>query len=232
MADLPQNLTIKQLDLADRPREKLIQNGPEKISNAELFAILIGTGNQGESAVQLMQRVLFHHDNQILKLKKVSLQKLMEFKGIGMVKAVKIKAALELSKRLNDPINRHKIQLVSSKITFDYIAPQLAFLDHEEFWVIYLNRSNRLIDSVCLSKGGIYQTLVDIRLALKRAIELGATGMILVHNHPSGNLNPSKEDKQITTQFIKASATFDILILDHLIVSEKSYFSFKDESLI
>ena len=199
---------------------------------AELLAIPIGSGKPGERAVQLMQRVLFNFDNQITKLQKVSLQKLMQFKGIGKAKAVKIKAALELTKRLNTHQPKHKIRLTSSSTVFDFIAPQLAFLDHEEFWVIYLNRSNRLIERACLSKGGIYQTVVDIRLAMKRAIELGATGMILAHNHPSGNLKPSPEDQELTTKFIKAAATFDILILDHLILSEKSYFSFKDENLI
>lgn len=167
-----------------------------------------------------------------MDLKNISLQSLMQFKGVGLAKAIKIKAVLELSSRLQILPYAEKKQFTSSALVFQYLTPFLSPLGHEEFWILYLNQSNRLLEKKCLSKGGINQTVVDIRLALKSAIELGATAMILAHNHPSGNLKPSPQDHNITQKFIKAASTFDILILDHLIVSEKRYFSFKDEKLI
>ena len=156
----------------------------------------------------------------------------MDYKGIGQAKAVKIKAALELSKRLVETPSKELVQFTSSVKVFNIMFPILAHLPHEEFWILYLNRSNGLVDKSYVSKGGISQTVVDVRLVMKKALELGATGMILVHNHPSGNLQPSKQDKNITRKLINAAATFDILVLDHLIISEKGYYSFKDESII
>ena len=179
-----------------------------------------------------MKRVLHHQKNGLMDLQHVSLQNLTKYKGVGMVKAIKIKAVLEISKRLQTLPFDQKKQLTSSALVFRILTPFLSLLDHEEFWILYLNQSNRLLEKKCLSKGGISQTVVDIRLALKYAIELGATSMILAHNHPSGNLSPSNQDIEITQKFIKAAHTFDIIILDHLIVSEKRYFSFKDENLI
>ena len=232
MPNLPQKLTIKQWNPDDRPREKLKEKGPESLSVAELLAIIIGSGRPGESAVALMKRVLHHQKNGLMDLQYVSLQNLTKYKGVGMVKAIKIKAVLEISKRLQTLPFDQKKQLTSSALVFRILTPFLSLLDHEEFWILYLNQSNRLLEKKCLSKGGISQTVVDIRLALKYAIELGATSMILAHNHPSGNLSPSNQDIEITQKFIKAAHTFDIIILDHLIVSEKRYFSFKDENLI
>jgi DNA repair protein RadC len=232
MAKYTPNFTIKQWEAADRPREKLIQKGSDYLSNAELLAILIGSGNRGESAVRLMQRMMSQYGNSLSELQKSSINKIMDYKGIGQAKAVKIKVALELSKRI---IERHSKELVKFTISinvFNIMIPILARLPYEEFWILYLNRSNGLVDKSCLSKGGTSQTVVDVRLAMKKALELGATGMILVHNHPSGNLQPSKQDKNITRKLINAAATFDILVLDHLIISEKGYYSFKDESII
>jgi DNA repair protein RadC len=232
MSDLPPNLTIKQWDPDDRPREKLKEKGAQALSVSELFAIVIGSGRRGESAVELMKRILHQQKNGLTDLQNISLRNLTKFKGVGMVKAIKIKATLEIAKRLQLLRLPNKKQLTSSRLVFEFLSPFLSLLDHEEFWVLYLNQSNRLLDKKRLSKGGINQTVVDIRLALKPAIELGATSMILAHNHPSGNLIPSPQDKEITQKLIKAASTFDILILDHLIVSEKRYFSFKDENLI
>lgn len=228
MSDLPPNLTIKQWDPDDRPREKLKEKGSKALSVAELLAIIIGSGSRGESAVELMKRILHHQKNRLMDLQNISLQSLMQFKGVGLAKAIKIKAVLELSSRLQILPYAEKKQFTSSALVFQYLTPFL----YEEFWILYLNQSNRLLEKKCLIKGGINQTVVDIRLALKSAIELGATAMILAHNHPSGNLKPSPQDHNITQKFIKAASTFDILILDHLIVSEKRYFSFKDEKLI
>jgi DNA repair protein RadC len=232
MSNVSQKLTIKQWHPDDRPREKLKEKGSESLSVAELLAIIIGSGSPGESAVGLMKRVLHHQKNGLMDLQHISLQNLTKFKGVGMVKAIKIKAVLEISKRLQLLPYEQKKELTSSALVFKILMPFLCPLDHEEFWILYLNQSHRLLEKKCLSKGGINQTVVDIRLGLKYAIELGATSLILAHNHPSGNLTPSGQDIKITQKFIKAAHTFDIIILDHLIVSEKRYFSFKDENLI
>ncbi|MEK9603139.1 MAG: DNA repair protein RadC [Flavobacteriaceae bacterium] len=232
MSNSSSNLTIKQWNPDDRPREKLKEKGAQALSVSELLAIIIGSGSPGESAVELMKRVLHQQKNGLTDLQNISLQNLMKFKGVGMVKAIKIKATIEISKRMQNHPSQSKKQFTSSALVFRFLSPYLSLLDHEEFWILYLNQSNSLLEKKCLSKGGINQTVVDVRLALKHAIELGATSMILAHNHPSGNLKPSSQDKEITQKFIKAAATFDILILDHLIVSEKRYFSFKDENLI
>ena len=232
MSDLPPNLTIKQWDPDDRPREKLKEKGSKALSDTEFLAIIIGSGSRGESAVELMKRILHHQKNGLMDLENISLQSLMQFKGVGLVKAIKIKAALELSSRLQHLPYAEKKQFTSSHLVFQYSTPFLSPLRHQEFWILYLNQSNRLLEKKCLSKGGINQTVVDVRLALKSAIELGATAMILAHNHPFVNLTLSPQDHNITQKFIKAASTFDILILDRLIVSEKRYFSFKDEKLI
>lgn len=202
------------------------------MSNAELIAILIGSGSPKESAVDLMKRVLQSVDNNLLKLHKMPLEYLVKFNGIGMAKAVKIKAALELSKRLGQHQKDKSPVLNYSKLVYEQIRHELALLDHEEFWVLYLNQSSKLLEKFRLSQGGITQTVVDIRLALKRAFEVGATALILVHNHPSGNLKPSRHNKELTQKFKKAASYVDLRVLDHLIVSEKGYFSFADEEII
>ena len=228
----PKSLSIKQWDDLDRPREKLKMHGGTALSNSELFAILIGSGTPNESAVGLMQRILSSVDNDLNKLQRLSLERLMEFKGIGETKAIKLKAAIELNKRVQQSSNKKDIILISSKKVNDFISSDLRGLPHEEFWVLYLNQSSRLIEKYCLSKGGITQTEVDIRLAFKRAFEVGATALILVHNHPSGALIPSSSDKEITRKFKTAATQVDLRILDHIIVSEKGYFSFADEDLL
>jgi DNA repair protein RadC len=226
------SFTIKDWDASDRPREKLKTQGASYLSNAELFAVLIGSGTVNESAVSLMKRILLSVQNDLQKFDQLALERLVEFKGIGEAKAIKLKAVLELSKRFqNKKPNKTKI-LTSSKIVYESIVQHLKDLPHEEFWVLYLNQSNRLLEKYRLSKGGITQTTVDIRLAFKRAFEVGATAFILVHNHPSGRLTPSNSDKQITRKFKLAAANVDLKILDHLIVSEKGYFSFADESIL
>ena len=226
------SFTIKDWDASDRPREKLKTQGASYLSNAELFAVLIGSGTVNESPVSLMKRILLSVHNDLQKFDQLALERLVEFKGIGEAKAIKLKAALELSKRFqNKKPNKTKV-LTSSKKVYESIFQNLEGLHHEEFWVLYLNQSNRLLEKYCLSKGGISQTTVDIHLAFKRAFEVGATAFILVHNHPSGGLTPSNSDKQITRKFKLAAANVDLRILDHLIVSEKGYFSFADESIL
>ena len=226
------SFTIKDWDVSDRPREKLKSQGASYLSNAELFAVLIGSGSSRESAVGLMKRILLSINNDVQKFDQLPIERLVEFKGIGEVKAIKLKAVVELSKRFQKQQPDKTTVLNSSKIVYESIYMDLDTLPHEEFWILYLNQSNRLLEKYRLSKGGITQTTVDLRLAFKRAFEVGATGLILAHNHPSGGLTPSSSDEQITRKFKLAAASVDLRILDHLIVSKKGYFSFADEGLI
>ena len=226
------SFTIKDWDVSDRPREKLKSQGASYLSNAELFAVLIGSGSSSESAVGLMKRILLSINNDLQKFDQLPIERLVEFKGIGEVKAIKLKALVELSKRFQKQQPDKTTVLNSSKIVYESIYMDLDTLPHEEFWILYLNQSNRLLEKYRLSKGGITQTTVDLRLAFKRAFEVGATGLILAHNHPSGGLTPSSSDEQITRKFKLAAASVDLRILDHIIVSKKGYFSFADEGLL
>lgn len=226
------SFTIKNWAIDDRPREKLLQKGRGSLSDAELLAILIGTGGRNESAVDLCKKILAKTGFSLNELGKFSLNQLMEFKGIGEAKALTIIAALELGRRRRSEEALEKKKITSSTSVFEIMQPMIGDLPHEEFWIIYLNNSNKVIDRSQLSKGGITGTLVDVRLALKRALELGATSIILAHNHPSGNLNPSSSDKQLTQKMKIAGESLDIKVLDHVIVTEKSYFSFADEGLL
>lgn len=232
MAESPEYFSIKNWSLDDRPREKLLQKGRTSLSNAELIAILIGSGSRNESAVSLSQRILSSVDNNLNELGKLEISQLMKFKGIGEAKAVTIAAALEIGRRRRseDALERDKISGSSS--VFEILQPILGELPHEEFWIMYLNNSNKVIQKNQLSKGGITATLVDVRLVLKKALELGATSLILAHNHPSGTLKPSQADKALTKKLSLASQSLDIKVLDHLIVTENAYFSFADEGLI
>lgn len=215
----------------DKPREKLMLKGKSVLSDAELIAILIGSGSRSESAVDLSKRILASVDNNLHALGKLSLSQLINFKGVGEAKAISIIAALELGRRrrTQDAVELKKV--TSSKIIFEIMQPIIGELPHEEFWIIYLNNSNKVISKSQLSKGGITGTLVDIRIVFKTALEMGATGLILCHNHPSGTLIPSDADKQITAKLKLAGDSLEIKVLDHLIVTEKSYFSFVDEGI-
>lgn len=232
MSEKPTHFTIRQWSIDDRPREKMLAKGAQSLSNAELLALLIGSGNQEESAVHLMQRLLAFVENNIAKLHSMSLEKLMDWKGIGPAKAVKIKAALEVGKRIQLEVPIKQLQCSQSKDVYQLFQPVLSFLGHEEFWVAYLNHQNRVIVHQCLSKGGIASTTVDVRLLLRKALELGATSVILAHNHPTGNLQPSEADKLLTNKIQQAVKLIDIQLLDHLIVSENGYFSFADENML
>jgi DNA repair protein RadC len=232
MSKQSRKFTIKDWDESDRPREKLYHQGASFLSNAELLALLIGSGSLKESAVDLTKRVLNSVANDLHKLHRVSLERLIEFNGIGLAKAVKIKAAMELSRRLTHQKQDKAPLLNSSKLVYQQIRYQISSLGHEEFWILYLNQASKLLEKYCLSKGGITQTVVDIRLALKRAFELNATTLILVHNHPSGSLIPSERDMKLTQKFKHAAKYVDLSVVDHLIVSEKGYFSFADKGII
>lgn len=227
-----EKLTIKSWAIDDRPREKLLTKGKIALSDAELIAILIGSGNRQESAVALSQRILKSVEGNINQLAKLTVEKLSTFKGIGEAKAIAIITALELGKRrqLETALERPKI--TSSKAVFNLMQPIIGDLEHEEFWVLFLNNSNKVLAKTQISKGGLTATVVDIRLLFKRAIELASVGIIVCHNHPSGKLKPSQADKQLTEKIKLAGLTLDIKLLDHLIITEKWYFSFADEGVL
>lgn len=216
----------------DKPREKLMNKGKASLSDAELIAILIGSGSRNESAVQLSKRILSSVDNNLNALGKLSLQQLMNFKGIGEAKAISIQAAMELGRRRRAEEVVELQKITSSKSIFELMQPVIGELSHEEFWIIYLNNSNKVLSKSQLSKGGITGTLVDVRLVFKAALEMGAVSIILSHNHPSGALQPSEADKQITKKLKLAGESLDIRILDHLIITENHYYSFADEGIL
>ncbi len=226
------SFSIKNWNEDDRPREKLLQKGRIALSNAELIAILIGSGSRNESAVSLSQRILASVDNNLSELGRLSIPELMEFKGIGEAKAISITAAMELGRRRRTGEALERKKITSSSSVFEFIQPIIGELPHEEFWILYLNNSNKIIKSGQLSKGGITGTVVDVRLAFKEALQLGAVGIILVHNHPSGTLKPSQADIQLTKKLKVAGDSLDIKVLDHLIITEKAYFSFADENML
>ncbi|MEQ6124566.1 DNA repair protein RadC [Pseudotenacibaculum sp. MALMAid0570] len=225
-------MTIKSWAIDDRPREKLLTKGESALSTAELIAILIRSGNKEESAVDLSKKILQSVDQNINELAKLSVEKLMHFKGIGEAKAITILTALELGKRRQLENSMDVVKVKNSKNVFDLMKPLLENKLHEEFWVLYLNNSNKILSKDFISKGGITSTIVDVRLLYKRALELSAVGIILCHNHPSGDINPSLSDKEMTKKIKLAGDSLDIKLLDHLIVAEKSYFSFADNGEI
>lgn len=221
---------IKNWSEDDKPREKLMLKGKEALSNAELLAILIGSGSRNETAVGLSKRILASAGN-LNSLTKLSISQLMNFKGIGEAKAISIMAALELSRRLRSEKAVETEKITSSKMVFEIMQPIIGELSHEEFWVLFLNNSNNVISKAQLSKGGIAGTVVDARLVFKLALEYFATGVILCHNHPSGSLIPSDADKQVTKKLKVVGESLDVKVLDHLIISGAKYYSFVDEGI-
>ncbi len=223
---------IKKWSQDDQPRQKLLDKGKSALSDAELVAILIGAGNKDESAVALCKRILASVDNHLSELGKLTVKQLMQFKGIGEAKAITIAAAMELGRRRRGAEALEKKKIISSRSVFELMQPIIGELPYEEFWIIYLNNSNRVIQKQQLSKGGITGTLVDVRLAMKTALDVMATALVLVHNHPSGTLLPSDHDRHLTKKISIAAKSLDIRVLDHLIITEKAYFSFADEKLM
>jgi len=232
MSNYKNSLTIKQWNEDDRPREKLMIKGKNILSDAELIAVLIGSGNREESAVELSKRILVSINNSLNELGKLSVDDLIKFKGIGEAKAISIITALELGRRRRLEEALEKPKITSSKSVFDVMQPILGELQHEEFWIIYLNNANKIQLKTQMSKGGITGTLVDTRLVYKRAIELSATGIILCHNHPSGVIKPSASDVSLTKKIKRGGEVLDIKVLDHIIITEKDYFSFADEGIL
>ena len=226
------NFSIKDWSEEDRPREKLLAKGKVSLTDSELLGILIGSGNRNESAVALCKRILASVNNNLNALGKLSVSQLQEFKGIGEAKAISIVAGLELGRRRREGEELIFDKVKSSKSVFEIMQPVLGDLQHEEFWVLFLNNSNTVLSKQQLSKGGITGTLVDVRLLMKKALEIGATALIVCHNHPSGTLKVSEADKQITQKIKTAGISLDIKLLDHLIITERAYVSFADDELL
>lgn len=225
-------IPIKDWSEDDKPREKLMYKGKQVLSDAELLAILIGTGNKNESALDICQKILKQNNNQLSLLLRQSIHQLMQFKGIGKAKAITIVAALELAKRLQLSVTKEVTKITNSRDVFKLMHPIIGDLPHEEFWFLLLNNNNKIIYRLQLSKGGLTQTIVDIRMLFKTALEHLATSIILMHNHPSGQLNPSTADIAITDKIKEAGNTIDIKLLDHVIITQEGYFSFADEGIL
>ncbi len=226
------NFSIKNWSEEDRPREKLLAKGKVSLTDSELLAILIGSGNRSESAVALCKRILASVNHNLNALGKLSVAQLQEFKGIGEAKAIGIVAALEFGRRRRTEEMVILDKVNSSKSVFNIMQPIIGDLQHEEFWVLFLNNSNTIIHKEQMSKGGITSTVVDVRLVLKKALELSAVALVLCHNHPSGTLTISKADKSITKKIKQASDALDIVLIDHIIITENNYTSFADKSLL
>jgi DNA repair protein RadC len=224
--------TIKEWAVEDRPREKLLYKGIHSLANSELIAILIGSGTKNHSAVELAREILDSAGNDLDRLGRFTVSDFMKIKGIGKAKAIAIVSALELGRRRKICEARADLKITSSRDVFEIFYPQLTDLVHEEFWILLLNRANKVIEKKKISQGGISGTVTDIRLIMKSAIDTFASSIILCHNHPSGNNQPSDADRQITKKIQESSAIMDIKLLDHIIVAGKNYFSFADENLL
>ena len=226
-------LSIKQWAEEDRPREKLLLKGVSSLSDSELVAILIGSGNNKESAVELSKRILQNSNNDLNLLARLGVSDLVNnFKGVGNAKAITIIAALELGRRRKTSERSERRTISSSRIAYEEFVPMLADLNHEETWVILTDRSNKIVSTFQVSSGGISGTVVDIRLILREALNKYASGIFLGHNHPSENCRPSPQDQQITKKLKEAARYMDIVLLDHIIVCGSKYFSFADEGII
>lgn len=222
-------LSINHWSEADRPREKLERLGPAALSDAELLAILIGSGSAKESAVDLMRRVLADCHNNLNTLGKKSVKELQQYHGMGPAKAITILAACELGKRRKDTEAEQRPDLGSATAIYNYMHPKLQDLDVEEFHVLLLNQSYKLIKEVCISHGGITETAVDVRVIMKEAILNNATVLVACHNHPSGNLQPSSQDDNLTRSLKRACETMRIYFLDHVIITDGNYFSYHEQ---
>jgi DNA repair protein RadC len=216
----------------DRPREKLSNNGRRSLSDAELIAILIGSGNVNESAVELSKRILYACEHDLNQLARLSIADLSKFKGIGEAKAITIIAALELGRRRKETVSAQLVQVSTSIDAYESIVSQYKDLNHEEFWILLLNRANRITSKHLVSKGGQAGTIADPKIIFNIALENHAASVILTHNHPSGNLKPSHADLELTRKLRSAGQFLDIPVLDHLIITDQGFLSFADEGLL
>ncbi|NBC82343.1 MAG: DNA repair protein RadC [Bacteroidetes bacterium] len=229
---MDKKLSIKNWSSDDRPREKLLQKGTAALSDAELIAILLGSGSRDESAVELARRLLNSAANNLNELGRQTVHDLQKHKGIGEAKALTIVAALEIGRRRKISEVLEKEQISTSNDVFELMQSVLADLPYEEFWILLLNRANRIIEKIKLSQGGISGTVTDVRLILKFAIDKLASAIILCHNHPSGNIQPSHSDRNITHKLKEACIHMDINLIDHIIIGENKYYSFADEGIL
>ena len=230
--NMTERLTITQWAEEDRPREKMMMHGASALSNAELLAILIGSGNAEESAVELMRKVLNDYHNNLTELGKASIDDLCRYKGIGSAKAISILAASELGKRRKEEAVKERVTILSSKDVYDCFYPLMCDLPTEEFWVLMLNQASKIIDKVKISAGGLSATAVDVRCILREALIKRASAIVLCHNHPSGNIRPSKEDDLLTRHVAQASECMDIRLVDHIILTDGAFYSYSDEGRI
>lgn len=227
-----QHLSIKEWAEDDRPREKLVLKGKQALSDAELLAILLGTGTKNESAVQLAQRILSAYQNNLNEIARLTVNDLKKFKGIGEAKAIAIVAALEVGRRRKETeVTQHTI-VKSSIDAYNHIKSKLSDLPHEEFWVMLLNRGNKIVKTELVGRGGVSGTVADVRLIIKTAVENLASTIIVAHNHPSGNLSPSESDIQLTRKIKEAAKLFDMQLVDHIIVGDAAYYSFTDDGIL
>ena len=224
--------SIKSWAEEDRPREKMLAKGKEALSNAELIAILIGSGNSKETAVDLSKRILHDNKDNLIELSRLTINDLMKYNGIGEAKAVTIAAALELGRRRRFSEALEKPSIKNSQVAYECFYAHLSDLNHEQFWIMLLNNANKVIRLEKIGVGGMTGTTADPKKIFKSALENNATSVMLCHNHPSGNVIPSNADKQITNNLVKAGQFLEIKILDHIIIGNDNYFSFADEGLL
>ncbi|MES2418461.1 MAG: DNA repair protein RadC [Bacteroidota bacterium] len=233
MDNYTQKLGIKAWAEADRPREKLLLQGRRQLTDAELLAILIGSGNKDESAVDLSRRMLGFYQNDLAKLAKLNVASLCKFKGIGEAKAISIIAALELGRRRKEiEANIINDKISSSRDAYFILRREMADLLHEEFWILLLNKTHRVIVKQPVSRGGQDGVIVDPKVIFKLAFEQNAASIIMAHNHPSGNLRPSEADIKITNRMLAAGKVLELPVIDHLIITDFFFFSFADEGLM
>ena len=229
---MTERLTITQWAEEDRPREKMMMHGASALSNAELLAILIGSGSAEESAVELMRKILNDYHNNLNELGKASIEELCRYKGIGSAKAISILAASELGKRRKEESVKERMAILSSKDVYECFYPMMCDLPTEECWVLLLNQASKIIDKTKISAGGLSATAVDVRCILREALLKRASSIVLCHNHPSGNIRPSKEDDLLTRQVAQASECMDIRLVDHIILTDGAFYSYSDEGRI
>lgn len=225
-------MSIKSLAEDDRPREKFLLKGKASVSDSELLAIIMGSGNREESAVELARRILNSVENNWHRLSQLSIKDLMKFKGVGEAKAISIATALEIGNRKSQQEVLERQQISSSKDIFEILQPHLSDLSTEEFWAVFLNHQNKILYKTCLFRGGIANSVADVRVIFKTALEHFSTRIIVAHNHPAGSLKPSQEDIYITNKIKEAGNLLEIELLDHLIIAQNKYYSFKEEGIL
>ena len=226
------NLSIPEWSVSDRPREKYLTHGADHLGDAELLAILLRTGTSQESAVDLAKRILAANGNNLNRLSEMSVEELTRIKGIGKVKAVTLQAAFELGRRRRAALVEEKKKIGSVDDVIELMQSRLADAQQEQFWTIFLNNASSLLLTQCIGTGNLTKTIVDVRKIIQKALDLGATGLILCHNHPSGNLKPSREDLELTLTIRKAAQLFNLEVKDHVIIHKSNGYSFLEGGLL